>query len=148
MLQKLKQMNKTKRYMVIIGLVCMIAGTTHEVLADNGSPTISAVEGGLIFAAFMVGGVEWSTSGFASALRAHQKIIKAGQTDPTWKGFEGKKLKDDMYIGMFLGVIAFLTSSIANLHITDAGSFLVVVQFAYGTIGATDKFIVGGGLGQ
>ena len=69
MLQKLKQLNKAKKIMAMLGFVCIIAGSMHLAYADNSSVSVSS---GLAFAAVVTAALVWSFSGYISNWRSHK----------------------------------------------------------------------------
>ncbi len=99
--------------------------------------------------AFVIGGLIWSTGGYFSNWRNHLSFVKqnpAGTVDPNWKGFEIPKLKDDVILGLILGIAGFFVSAYqgATISITDLHSFGSAIVVAFGIIGITDKYVVSG----
>lgn len=102
--------------------------------------------GAVYLAVFIVAGVTWSLSGFINGIRAHANFEKAnpGQKDPDWTGFNPKAMRDDIFIGLILGTVAFFMNGTASLpHIDTAQAFAAAVVASYGLIGITDKVAVG-----
>lgn len=102
--------------------------------------------GGLYLAVFIVAGVSWSLSGYINGIRAHANFEKAnpGQKDPDWQGFQPKAMRDDIFIGLILGVVAFLVNGSGSLpQINTVQAFVAAVIGSYGLIGITDKVAVG-----
>lgn len=107
----------------------------------------NALDSGAIYlAVFIVAGVVWSLSGYINGIRAHANFERAnpGQKDPDWQGFQTKAMRDDVFIGLILGFIAFAVNGTANLPaITTIQAFAGAVVASYGLIGITDKIGVG-----
>lgn len=102
--------------------------------------------GAVYLAVFIVAGVTWSLSGFINGIRAHANFEKAnpGQKDPDWNGFNPKAMRDDIFIGLILGFVAFLVNGSTSLPpITTLQAFAGAVIASYGLIGLSDKIFVG-----
>ncbi|HSA75473.1 MAG TPA: hypothetical protein VLE21_04725 [Candidatus Nitrosocosmicus sp.] len=89
--------------------------------------------------AFIFGGLIWNNFGYFSAWRKNKDT-------PEWTGFDKKKLRDDLILGLVLGLGAYLygvyigeLSSISNLQ-----QFIGAVIASFGVVAAVDKLIVGG----
>lgn len=108
---------------------------------------MTALDSGFVYlAVFIVAGVTWSLSGFINGIRSHANFEKAnpGKTDPDWNGFQPKAMRDDIFIGLILGVVAFLVNGSSSLPTIDtAQAFAAAVIGSYGLIGITDKIAVG-----
>ena len=97
----------------------------------------------LAILAFVLAGLVWNNLGFLSAWRKYKDT-------PDWTGFETKKLRDDLILGLILGVGAYLLNVYNGelVSITSLQSFLSVVVAGFGTVALVDKLIVGGVLGK
>lgn len=113
--------------------------------ADNSSTSLTS--GGIYLATFIAAGVLWSLSGFINNIRNHANYDRAhpnGPADPDWKGFQAAAMRDDVFIGLILGVVAFiLNGTNAAPTINSVQTFLTALVASYGLIGLTDKIGVG-----
>lgn len=135
-----------KKIVGITALLSMIGASGFD-YANASTGTSALTSGGIYFATFVVAGIVWSLSGFINGIRAHANYEKAhpqGPPDPDWRGFNPSAMKDDVFIGLILGAIAFVMNSAASMpNIGDAQTFIAAVLSAYGLIGLTDKVAVG-----
>lgn len=102
--------------------------------------------GFVYLAVFIAAGITWSLSGFINNIRNHANFEKAnpGQKDPDWQGFQPKQMRDDVFIGLILGFVAFLVNGTTSLPPIDTvQAFAAAVIGSYGLIGITDKIAVG-----
>jgi hypothetical protein len=146
-----------KASLMILGIFVLASSVHSLAYADSGAIAVTA-GGAVVLVAFLVGGVEWSLSGFILGIRNHanfeKETPKEKQKDSNgnwldgWKGFDRKAMKDDVFIGLLLGLTAFLTAQNIGITITNPQSFILAVQLAYGLIAPIDKVVVGGILNQ
>ena len=90
--------------------------------------------------AFVIGGLTWTGFGYFSAWRKHHK-------DETWKGFDLKALRNDLVLGLVLGVGAVIATILTDGELEallTAQAFLLAIQGSFGVIAAVDKFLIGG----
>ena len=90
--------------------------------------------------ALVISGLVWNNFGYFSALRKNHN-------NPEWKGFEFAKLRNDLILGLILGVGAVvLTIAVDGIFppITTAQEFLLTIWSGFAAVAAVDKFIVGG----
>lgn len=131
--------------LTVVTILFAGASISFAYAASDGFSAQDAQAAGLALAAFLVGGIEWSIGGYVKALRAHNDIVKKTGKDPDWKGFQLNRLKDDVLVGLFIGVFVFMMTAVSNVpQITDVATFIVAVQFAVGIIAPFDQFFVGG----
>ncbi len=136
-----------KKTTMIAAMLSMLAVSGFDYArGDTGTATATLTSSGILLAVYLTAGIEWSLSGFINNIRNHANFDRAhpGTTDPNWKGFEASKMRDDIFIGLILGTMAFLTSAATNVPvITTLGAFVAAVISAVGVISQTDKVVVG-----
>ncbi len=93
----------------------------------------------VVIPAFILAGLIWNNLGYFSDWRKNKD-------DPAWKGFESKKLRDDLILGVILGVVAYFYGIYQgeSFNIDSLQAFIVIVVGAFGPVAAVDKLIVGG----
>ena len=93
----------------------------------------------LAILAFVLAGLVWNNFGYFSAWRKYKD-------SPDWKGFETKKLRDDLILGLILGVGAYLYGVYQGElgDISTLQAFIGAVIGGFGAVAAVDKLIVGG----
>ena|SRR3990167_2863307 len=92
-----------------------------------------------IILAFIMAGLVWNNFGYFSAWRKYKDT-------PEWEGFDKKKLRDDLILGLILGIGAYLLGVYQGelTSITSMQMFIGAVIAGFGTVAAVDKLIVGG----
>ena len=92
-----------------------------------------------IILAFIIAGLVWNNFGYFSAWRKYKDT-------PEWEGFDKKKLRDDLILGLILGIGAYLLGVYQGelSNITSMQMFIGAVIAGFGTVAAVDKLIVGG----
>lgn len=98
----------------------------------------------LPIAALSLSGLVWNNFGYFSAWRKNHN-------NPDWKGFDKKKLRNDLILGALLGVGAIIAAIIQNgdfTPIVTAQEFLLAIAGGFGLVAAVDKFIIGGLFGK
>lgn len=93
--------------------------------------------------AAVAAGVTWTGFGYLSAWRKHRN-------DEDWQGFETKKLRNDIILGVILGIGVVISQAIQGITPPAIGSvadFVVATFGLFGLVAAVDKVIVGGILG-
>ena len=92
-----------------------------------------------IILAFIMAGLVWNNFGYFSAWRKYKDT-------PEWEGFDKKKLRDDLILGLILGIGAYLLGVYQGelSNITSMQMFIGAVIAGFGTVAAVDKLIVGG----
>ena len=94
--------------------------------------------------ALVISGLVWNNSGYFAAWRKNHK-------NPAWKGFEKRKLKNDLILGTVLGIGTVVSAYMTTgdlAPITTAQEFFVAVGTGFGAVAAVDKFIIGGMFGK
>ena len=99
----------------------------------------------LFILASVTAGEVWNNAGYFS------DWIK-NRNDPNWKGFDTKALRNDLLLGLFLGlgiivyssVVAGTANAITIPPITSAQTFISAVAGLFGIVAVVDKFVVGG----
>lgn len=94
--------------------------------------------------ALVLSGLTWTLFGYFSSWRKNHK-------DPNWGGFEAKKLRDDLILGLILGVgsVIYVIATEGDVSpIASAQGFILAIQGGFGVVAAVDKLIVGGILGK
>lgn len=146
-------MQKSKMQMLglVVALALVAIGTSELAFADNSTTTTSS---NLVFVVFVAAGVTWAFSGFLSNWRTHLDFVKVTTKDKQrnadgtwadgWTGFDITQLRDDIFLGLIIGAIAFFTNATTSIPaITDIQSFGAAVLVAYGLVAITDKTVVG-----
>ena len=90
--------------------------------------------------ALVLSGLTWTLFGYFSAWRKNH-------TDPNWTGFETKKLRDDLILGLILGIGAVIYSIYQNGDLSTIATtqeFIGAIAGGFPLIVAVDKVIVGG----
>ena len=93
--------------------------------------------------ATIAAGLTWTGFGYLKAWRRHKD-------DPDWEGFNVKKLRNDVILGVVLGIGTIIANAVQGVSapvIDSFGAFVVAVTSMFGTIAAVDSFIVGGVFG-
>ena len=92
-----------------------------------------------IILAFIIAGLVWNNFGYFSAWRKYKNTAE-------WEGFDKKKLRDDLILGLILGIGAYLLGVYQGelSNITSMQMFIGAVIAGFGTVAAVDKLIVGG----
>ena len=86
-------------------------------------------------------------SGFAWTIAGYIPAWRNRKNNPDWKGFEPKKLRDDLLLGLTLGVGSLVYMAVTNTPysiITNVNEFLIAVGAGFGIVAAVDKLFVGG----
>ena len=99
----------------------------------------------LFILASVTAGEVWNNAGYFS------DWIK-NRNDPNWKGFDTRALRNDLLLGLFLGlgitvyssIVAGTSNAITIPQITTVQIFIATVASLFGTVAVVDKFIVGG----
>ena len=89
--------------------------------------------------AFVLAGLLWNNIGYLSAWRKYKN-------DMDWMGFDKRKLRDDLILGLILGVGAYLVG-VYQGELTDIQTlqtFRGVVIGGFTVVAFVDKLIVGG----
>ena len=97
----------------------------------------------LIILAFIIAGLVWTIFGYISNWRKHKD-------DADWYGFDKRKLRDDILLGLALGVGAYLLGTYQGelIEITSLQMFIGAVIANFGIVAAVDKLIIGGIAGR
>lgn len=98
-----------------------------------------------LFAALTAGAV-WAGVGTFAAWRRHQ----VGK-NPEWKGFEPKKLRDDLLVGLGIGFAAQIYGIVqgdAQPIITTFDQFVLAAAGLFTSVVVVDKIFVEGVLGK
>lgn len=94
--------------------------------------------------ALLLSALTWTMFGYFSAWRKnHNKA--------DWQGFEPKKLKADLLLGLVLGVASVIATIFLDGDLTPiltAQGFLLAIQAGFGVVAMVDKFIIGGLFGK
>jgi len=93
--------------------------------------------------AVVAAGVTWTGFGYLSAWRKHRN-------EEDWNGFETKKLRNDIILGVILGIGVLISQAIQGTTpeaITSAQGFVAAAAGSFALVAAVDKVIVGGVLG-
>ena len=90
-----------------------------------------------IIGAFVLAGLIWTGAGVFSSWR------KGGAS---WTGFKKDELKNDVLLGLVLGVVAFFANAYQGnvVDVTNIKTFTEVVVGAFGVVALVDKYIVAG----
>lgn len=93
----------------------------------------------LVILALITSGLVWNNFGYFSAWRKYKN-------DVDWEGFDKKKLRDDLILGLILGVGSYLYGVYTGglIDIVTLQEFIGAVIAGFGLVAAVDKFIVGG----
>jgi len=93
----------------------------------------------LTILAFVLAGLVWNNFGYFSAWRKYKD-------SSDWVGFDKRKLRDDLIIGLVLGVGAYLYGVYQGElgDISTLQAFIGAVIGGFGIVAAVDKLIVGG----
>ena len=89
--------------------------------------------------AFVFAGLVWNNIGYLSAWRKYRN-------SDDWEGFDKRKLRDDLILGLILGVCAYLLGVYQGdlVDIYSIQTFLAVIVGGFTAIAFVDKLIVGG----
>ena len=89
--------------------------------------------------AFVFAGLVWNNIGYLSAWRKYKNTAE-------WTGFDKRKLRDDLILGLILGVGAYLVGVYQGelVDIQTLQTFIGVVVGGFTAIAFVDKLIVGG----
>lgn len=89
--------------------------------------------------AFVLGGLIWNNIGYISAWRKYKGT-------PEWKGFEKSKLRDDLLLGLGLGLAAWgYDAYTGNLTALDNSElFIGQIVASFTAVAFIDKLLVGG----
>lgn len=138
-------MQKSKQALLVSSVVMVLLLAPSLAFAQDPAtePTISVgATDYLTLVAFIVGGLTWSFGGY---IDAHRK-------DPKTK-FDYGKLKNQLFIGMMVGIVAFGISiaqgdKFEAIDITNPASFILsfgaAVVGAGGTLALIQKYILRG----
>lgn len=94
--------------------------------------------------ALTLSGLVWNNFGYFSAWRKNHN-------NADWKGFDKKKLRNDLILGALLGggtVVAVIVQNGDFTPITTIQEFLLAIAGGFGIVAAVDKFIIGGLFGK
>lgn len=133
--------------LVAIAVAFIGFGTSELAYAQTAGTTTTPQGNTAVLAAFLVGGILWSISGYLSNWRTHIQFVNSnpvGTKDPNWNGFDRSGLRDDVLIGLAVGAVAFFTGSTLDIApIVSMQTFVAAVIAATGAVAITDKIIVG-----
>jgi len=94
--------------------------------------------------ALVLSGITWTGFGYFSNWRKNHN-------NPDWAGFDVRSLRNDVILGLILGVGSIIYSLINTgelATVADAQGFFTAIIAGFPAIAAVDKFIVGGILGK
>ena len=94
--------------------------------------------------AFILSGLTWTLFGYFSEWRKNHQ-------NQDWGGFDTKSLRNDLILGLILGVgsiIYTVMNSGVLTSIDTAQAFFAAIVAGFPAIVAVDKFIVGGLMGK
>ena len=101
-----------------------------------------------IILAFVIAGLVWSFSGFVKDYVQHVKFAQSnprGTADPNWNGFDTNLAKNDLLLGLGLGIAAFFLNSYngaVTVDVSTLHNWVAVVVGAFGVVALVDNYIV------
>lgn len=151
----LKQLKNHRKVIMLMLFVSILATSGFDYAHADTNTGKTLASGGIYLAVFIGAGVLWSFSGLISNLRSHMNFLKeTAQTQQKdsngkwldgWNGFDRTAMKDDVFIALILGTVAFVINGANTIpDITTVQSFLAAIVASYGLIGLTDKLGVSG----